>query len=213
MALVALAAWLLYLSLAFGYRTYAQIRATGHSGFVGFSKNRSAAERIAGVLFAVALALGFLAPIMGLALSGHLMFAATASSIVTAAVGGALFVVGLGMTLVAQFAMGSSWRIGVDSAEQTELVVGGLFTVVRNPIFSAMALVGVGLYLLFPSWLAAAGLFALALALELQVRCVEEPHLIRTHGEAYLRYARSTGRFVPGMGLLKREGILRRSSR
>ena len=38
--------------------------------------------------------------------------------------------------------------------------------------------------------------------LEIQVRLVEEPHLIRTHGEAYLAWARGVGRFVPGLGRL-----------
>ena len=31
---------------------------------------------------------------------------------------------------------------------------------------------------------------------------VEEPHLIRTHGEPYLRWASRVGRFVPGLGRL-----------
>jgi protein-S-isoprenylcysteine O-methyltransferase Ste14 len=39
-------------------------------------------------------------------------------------------------------------------------------------------------------------------ALEIQVRGVEEPYLLRTHGEAYRRYAAATGRFLPGIGRL-----------
>jgi protein-S-isoprenylcysteine O-methyltransferase Ste14 len=37
-------------------------------------------------------------------------------------------------------------------------------------------------------------------SLEIQVRRVEEPYLLATHGEAYRRYASRTGRFVPGLG-------------
>jgi hypothetical protein len=32
------------------------------------------------------------------------------------------------------------------------------------------------------------------------VRCVEEPYLIRVHGDAYRSYARAVGRFLPGIG-------------
>jgi protein-S-isoprenylcysteine O-methyltransferase Ste14 len=46
------------------------------------------------------------------------------------------------------------------------------------------------------------GLAALVAGIELQVRAVEEPHLLRTHGEAYARWARATGRFVPSLGKL-----------
>ena len=41
-------------------------------------------------------------------------------------------------------------------------------------------------------------------ALELQVRVVEEPHLLRAHGGAYASYAARVGRFVPGVGRLRR---------
>ena len=40
-----------------------------------------------------------------------------------------------------------------------------------------------------------------AIALEIQVRAVEEPHLARVHGDAYRQYAARVGRFVPGHGL------------
>jgi protein-S-isoprenylcysteine O-methyltransferase Ste14 len=39
--------------------------------------------------------------------------------------------------------MGASWRIGVDPSERTDLVTGGAFALVRNPIFSAMLLTGI----------------------------------------------------------------------
>jgi protein-S-isoprenylcysteine O-methyltransferase Ste14 len=111
-------------------------------------------------------------------------------------------VVGILLTFYAQVAMGRSWRIGVDPDERTELVTAGPFALVRNPIFSAMIPTALGLALIVPSVVALAGLAALIVALELQVRVVEEPHLIRTHGEAYREYAARTGRFVPGVGRL-----------
>jgi protein-S-isoprenylcysteine O-methyltransferase Ste14 len=49
------------------------------------------------------------------------------------------------------------------------------------------------------------GAGALFAALELQTRAVEEPYLLRTHGEAYAAYAARVGRFVPGLGRLAKQ--------
>jgi protein-S-isoprenylcysteine O-methyltransferase Ste14 len=43
---------------------------------------------------------------------------------------------------------------------------------------------------------------AIVVSVELQTRLVEEPYLTRSHGEAYLDYARRAGRFVPRIGRL-----------
>ena len=113
-----------------------------------------------------------------------------------------LFAVGLAATLAAQLSMGSSWRVGVDTDERTDLVTEGPFAFVRNPIYSAMLPTTVGLALMVPSWVAFAGLAALFAALELQVRVVEEPYLLHVHGDRYGEYAARVGRFLPGVGRL-----------
>ncbi len=74
----------------------------------------------------------------------------------------------------------------------------------RNPIFSAMVLAFLGLALLVPNAAALAGFVALVVALEVQVRLVEEPYLLRAHGDRYAEYAARTGHFVPGVGRLRR---------
>ena len=48
-----------------------------------------------------------------------------------------------------------------------------------------------------------AWLLVLIIGLELHVRLVEEPYLLRVHGDAYRRYAARTGRFLPRVGRLK----------
>jgi protein-S-isoprenylcysteine O-methyltransferase Ste14 len=60
-----------------------------------------------------------------------------------------------------------------------------------------MLLSGVGLVLLLPNVTAIASFALLLGAIELQVRFVEEPYLVATHGEAYVQYMRRVGRFVP----------------
>ncbi len=204
MASFALVAYLVYLLLAFVLRTAIQLRRTGSSGFKGISGRAGSPEWIAGVLFAVALLVGVAAPV--LALADVVEPLARLDGAASHVAGVVLFAAGLAATLAAQFAMGSSWRIGVDHAERTELVTSGPFAYSRNPIFAAMIPTSVGLALMVPSVIAIAGVLALLLALELQVRVVEEPYLARAHGSAYADYAARVGRFVPGVGRLRAGG-------
>nr|WP_245848787.1 methyltransferase [Lentzea kentuckyensis] len=64
-------------------------------------------------------------------------------------------------------------------------MTNGLFAHVRNPIFTAMIATGAGLTLLAPNAIAVIAFTTLVAAIEIQVRVVEEPYLLRTHGERY----------------------------
>jgi protein-S-isoprenylcysteine O-methyltransferase Ste14 len=114
-----------------------------------------------------------------------------------------LVVLGIAVTIGSQLAMGESWRGDVDASIRTPLVTGGPFRLVRNPIFSGAALTATGLALLVPNVLSLAMLALFVAGLEIQVRLVEEPYLLRVHGDAYRRYAERTGRFLPGVGRLR----------
>jgi protein-S-isoprenylcysteine O-methyltransferase Ste14 len=120
--------------------------------------------------------------------------------------GAALAILGIAVTVLAQFAMGDSWRIGVDSAERTALVTDGPFALVRNPIYAGMIPAFAGVALLAPNVVTIAGAILLVVALELQTRLVEEPYLARIHGERYVAYAARAGRFLPGIGRLRLDG-------
>jgi protein-S-isoprenylcysteine O-methyltransferase Ste14 len=202
MAAYTLALFALYLALAFGARTFLQLRRTGSSGFKGISGHPGSAEWVEGVLFVFAFGLGLAAPVLDLL--GVIETIAFLGGLPFRILGFAMFGLGLAGTLIAQLAMGDSWRIGVDESERTDLVTAGPFAVVRNPIFAAMIPTSLGLALLVPNVAALLAAFlVLVTALELQVRLVEEPYLMRTHGEHYLLYASRVGRFVPGVGKLK----------
>ena len=204
MAALALALYGVYLVLAFGLRTLIQLRRTGSSGFHGLGGRPGSAEWIAGVGFTVALLIGAAAPVLALL---DVVEPIAALDVTAAHVAGVVLAVGgIGLTFYAQIAMGASWRIGVDPAERTQLVTTGPFALVRNPIFAAMLPTALGLTLLVPSWVAIVGLLGLVLALELQVRVVEEPYLLQVHGGGYASYAARVGRFVPGVGRLTRHG-------
>ncbi|HYB99196.1 MAG TPA: isoprenylcysteine carboxylmethyltransferase family protein [Candidatus Limnocylindrales bacterium] len=203
MPLVALIGLVLFGVLAFGLRAWIHYRRTGTTGFVGLTGAVGSLEWLAGVMFAAALALAVAAPLADLAGWTHRLPwdgpAAHAAGIV-------LFACGLAGTLWAQLAMGDSWRIGVDASARTDLVDGGPFRWVRNPIFTAMTFALLGLLLLVPTVLSLAAVAALVLALELQVRWVEEPYLEATHGRRYREYAARTGRFLPGIGRWEQGG-------
>ena len=72
----------------------------------------------------------------------------------------------------------------------------------RNPIYTALTAMTAGLALAVPNAVAAAGLAAMVLGNELQVRRIEEPYLDHIHGTAWRQYAARTGRFLPGLGRL-----------
>ncbi len=201
MALWFLILYSLYLTLAFAGRALLQLQRTGSTGFKGTSGRPLSAEWLGGVLFVVAPVLVLAAPLLDLA--GVLKPGAALDHQVGHALGFMLFFTGLVGTLLAQAVMGSSWRVGVDASERTDLVTTGPFTLVRNPIFSAIILTFLGLALLVPNAAALTGFVALVVAIEIQVRLVEEPYLLRAHDARYAAYASRVGRFVPGIGLLK----------
>jgi protein-S-isoprenylcysteine O-methyltransferase Ste14 len=203
MGKIALMLYALFIGLAFGLRTFVQWRRTGSTGFRGMSGSPGSLEWFGGVLFVVALVCGVAAPVLDIA--GTLPPIALLDQPVIQAVGFFLFAIGLVATLLAQFLMGDSWRIGVDFSERTALVTGGLFAYVRNPIFTSMLVASAGLMLIVPNFVALLALAGLLGAIEIQVRAVEEPYLLRVQGSAYARYAREVGRFVPGLGRLNVE--------
>ena len=118
--------------------------------------------------------------------------------------GGVVLVfLGIAITIGSQAAMGRSWRADVDPDALTELVTTGPFRLVRNPVFTGSAITVVGLALMVPNVVSLLMLVAFLAGLEIQVRLVEEPYLLRVHGDVYRAYAARTGRFVPGVGRLR----------
>jgi protein-S-isoprenylcysteine O-methyltransferase Ste14 len=198
-----LAIWMLiaFGVLTFGVRVVIQLRRTGSTGLVGLRRDAGIVDWLSGILFVVGMAMGVTSPI--LVLQDHL-------EPIDALDVGALHVVGIVLAasgglavFAAQLGMGESWRIGVSDEERTDLVTGGWFAVCRNPIYTSMIVGWLGLALLVPTWLGFAAVVVVAVGLELQVRAVEEPYLLRTHRDEYRRYASGVGRFVPRVGRLR----------
>lgn len=200
MPMLALTVLSTYFAIAFGLRSWIQWRRTGSSGFNGISRTGGVADWIGGVLLIVAVAAAVLGPVAQL--GGFVAPWPALTGPGAGAAGLVLSAAGMVGTLWSQLAMGDAWRIGVDASERTALVATGPFRLVRNPIYTSMVTGLGGIALLTPNVVSAAALLVLVVALELQVRRVEEPHLLRVHGAAYRSYAASTGRFLPSIGRL-----------
>ncbi len=98
-------------------------------------------------------------------------------------------------TLVALSHMGNSWRIGIDTDTQTQLITTGLFRVSRNPVFFGMIACLAGLFLVTPN--ALTGLFLILgyVLMQIQIR-LEEEHLFKLHGDGYLGYKQKVRRLI-----------------
>jgi protein-S-isoprenylcysteine O-methyltransferase Ste14 len=188
-----------YLVFAFGVRVAVALRTTGSTGIAGLG-GAPPLELLGGGLFALAIAMGVANPV--LVLADALEPIEGLESDALRAIGFVFCGVGIAGTFLAQMAMGASWRIGVDESERTELVTGGVFTLCRNPIYTFMIIAWVGFALLVPTWLSLASIPVGIVAFEVQVRLVEEPFLLRAHGDPYRAWASRVGRFLPGIGRL-----------
>jgi protein-S-isoprenylcysteine O-methyltransferase Ste14 len=197
----ALALYIAFFVIGLGVRAWVQHRRTGDSGIRGPSSRNSVLEWVLWALFAVWMTLLLAAPIVTLA--GFLECLELPGWL--SALGAVVALAGFVLAILAQWNMGASWRMGVDHSERTALVTSGLFALVRNPIFSGLGALAVGYALMVPNALSLAALLLGVIALELHVRCVEEPFLLRVHGDAYREYARRVGRFVPLVGRFPEE--------
>lgn len=190
--------------LTLGLRMLVQLRRTGSAGFRGLSGTPGSVEWVGGLLVALAIILCVAGPV--LQLSAGLDPIGALDGDLGHVLGAVLATGGIVATVVAQFAMGDAWRIGVDPAERTELIASGVFSVVRNPIYAAMTPSFAGIALLAPNVLTVAGAGLVVVSAELQTRLVEEPYLLRVHGQEYAAYAAKVGRFLPGIGRLRLGG-------
>jgi protein-S-isoprenylcysteine O-methyltransferase Ste14 len=198
-----LAAWMLvgFVVLTLGVRVAIQLRTTGKTGLIGLRHGAGPLEWLSGILFLGGMSMAIVS--LQLVLQDSLDPIDALDTDAFHAVGIVLAGGGGLAVFLAQLGMGASWRIGVSDDQDTDLVTTGWFRIVRNPIYSAMIVGWTGFGLIVPTSLAFAAVLVIAVGLEFQVRAVEEPYLLRTHGTEYRAYASRVGRFVPGAGRLR----------
>lgn len=94
--------------------------------------------------------------------------------------------------------MGRNWRMGIDAADRTGLVVNGPFARVRHPIYSLSQAMMLATLIAIPSPLMIAS-GAIHIALIRWEAAREEKHLLELHGAAYGEYCSRVGRFIPSI--------------
>jgi protein-S-isoprenylcysteine O-methyltransferase Ste14 len=106
-----------------------------------------------------------------------------------------LMAVALVWTATAQMQMGTSWRIGIDTKNETELIRKGLFRVSRNPIFLGMRIALFGFFLSLPNAFTLLAAVVADVLMQIQVR-LEEEFLTRAHGEKYAEFCKEVRRWI-----------------
>ena len=104
-------------------------------------------------------------------------------------------ILALTLIIVAQSQMGASWRIGIDSENKTDLVLRGIFSFSRNPIFIGIILSSFGYFLVLSNALTFSILLLNIALIQIQVQ-LEEQHLKIMHGKNYEIYCRKIRRWL-----------------
>ena len=107
-----------------------------------------------------------------------------------------IVLLGLLITMVAQYQMGASWRYIGSKSNDTKLITHGLFKYSRNPIYVGGLIFFIGVIILLPDYLTILFLIFIFTGLEILVRYHEEPHLRKMHGKAYENYCNEVSRFI-----------------
>jgi protein-S-isoprenylcysteine O-methyltransferase Ste14 len=109
---------------------------------------------------------------------------------------GVLFcLAGLSLLLWSLVSFGQSFRVGIDTEHPDKLIMTGIFSFSRNPIYVAFAFILFGQFLIFPNWIL---LVYLAAGIWLFHRQVlrEEDYLKKHYGREYLEYCQRVRRYL-----------------
>lgn len=191
---MALIAYILFLLIAVVGRVLLQYRITGDHGLRPATTNSSIQNRLSSLLFVITFLSTFTLSLLEALNIIEAQINFWFAGLIT---GTLLCTLGIITTIISQYQMGAEWRIGVDEKEKTALVTHGLYSYVRNPIYSGVILFGLGLLFFIPHVYMLLGLCAGYLSIELHVRNTEEPYLKQLHGSIYENYATKVNRYFP----------------
>jgi protein-S-isoprenylcysteine O-methyltransferase Ste14 len=99
--------------------------------------------------------------------------------------------------LLSHQALGANWTGQLNIQENHVLVVRGIYTYVRHPMYLSFLLSGVGTLLLSANWFIGASLLIWFWIMYLGRINHEEQMMISEFGEQYETYMHSTGRLLP----------------
>lgn len=110
-------------------------------------------------------------------------------------IGVAVCLAGLLLFLWSLISFRRSFRVGIDTDRPGGLIVDGVFAFSRNPIYVAFAIILIGEFLIFPSWITLIYLGAATWLFHRQV-LREEVYLKSHYRAAYEDYCRHVRRYV-----------------
>ncbi|MBP0592056.1 isoprenylcysteine carboxylmethyltransferase family protein [Paraburkholderia sp. LEh10] len=110
-------------------------------------------------------------------------------------IGVVCMVIALVWVVCSQAAMGTAWRMGVDSRMRTELITTGPFAVSRNPIYLGIRATILGQLLVVGTWHVLMIWAMSELLVQIQVR-FEEEHMFRLHAKRYAEYCSRVRRWL-----------------
>ena len=108
-------------------------------------------------------------------------------------------VIALAATIRCWKRMGRNWRMDVGVATKAPLITDSLFAYVRHPIYALSILLMLCTVAIVPT-LPMLAVAVVHIALMNSKARSEEQHLLAVHGDAYARYLRASGRFLPRRG-------------
>lgn len=188
---------LVYFFQVFVIRSYVQWKKTGQNPFV-FSRSENAHDYI-GFVFKIMTAFSVTVIVLFTFFENfylEYLGALTYLNLIELKwIGASILVFSLIWTIIAQYQMANSWRIGIDYEEKTTLVDKGIFKLSRNPVFLGVLLIYLGIFLIAPNALSLALLVLCYVVLQIQAR-LEEEYLENIHGETYLDYKKKVRRWI-----------------
>jgi len=110
-------------------------------------------------------------------------------------VGFILSMLGLIMGFVSQLQMKNSWRLGIDRDESTELVIDGLFSISRNPIYLSLVLSLIGFFLIAPNIGSIIFFFLMTYGINEKIND-EEEFLMEQFGSDFIKYKTKVRRWI-----------------
>ena len=158
-------------------------------------KNRKGKQEV--ILLALAM-LGFFVPLIWV-VSPAFSFAEYPLRLGPLVAGTACFVVGLWLFHRSHADLGTNWSITLQVREQHRLIVHGVYSRIRHPMYTALLLYSIGQVLVLPNWIAGPSYlvtFGILLAFRLRA---EERMMLEEFGDEYTEYMAKTKRLVPGL--------------
>jgi protein-S-isoprenylcysteine O-methyltransferase Ste14 len=115
------------------------------------------------------------------------------------AAGVACLAVGLWLFRKSHADLGTNWSITLELRENHTLVTGGIYRLVRHPMYSALGLYSIGQALALPNWVAGPS-YLVAFGILFVFRVGHEERMMRDRfGKEYDDYAARTKRIIPGV--------------